>query len=59
MSYCVNCGVELDQTAQVCPLCHTPVINPKQPVDRISPPPFPLERIQEMADMMGGEGKLP
>ena len=25
----------------------------------IAQPPFPLERIQEMADMMGGEGKLP
>ena len=25
----------------------------------IAEPPFPLERIQEMADMMGGEGKLP
>ena len=25
----------------------------------IAEPPVPLERIQEMADMMGGEGKLP
>ena len=25
----------------------------------IAQPPFPLERIQEMADMMGGEGRLP
>lgn len=44
MSYCVNCGVELDPTASVCPLCNTPVINPKAPVDRESPPPFPLVR---------------
>ena len=29
MSYCVNCGVELDASAKICPLCNTPVINPK------------------------------
>ena len=28
MSYCVNCGVELDVGAGKCPLCDTPVINP-------------------------------
>lgn len=28
MSYCVNCGVELDDSAKKCPLCSTPVINP-------------------------------
>lgn len=44
MSYCVNCGVELDSTAAVCPLCQTPVQNPRQPVDRDSPTPFPAER---------------
>lgn len=44
MSYCVNCGVELDATAAFCPLCHTPVINPAQPADVLSPPPFPTER---------------
>ena len=27
MSYCVNCGVELDAALKSCPLCHTPVIN--------------------------------
>lgn len=41
MSYCVNCGVELDKTCEVCPLCNTKVINPKQPVDRLSPKPYP------------------
>lgn len=30
MSYCVNCGVELDVTAKECPLCNTPVLNPKE-----------------------------
>ena len=44
MSYCVNCGVELDKTAAFCPLCHTPVINPNQPPDLHSPTPFPTER---------------
>lgn len=43
MSYCVNCGVELDDTARFCPLCHTPVLNPNRPVDRESPGPFPEE----------------
>ena len=30
MSYCVNCGVKLEQSLQSCPLCHTPVINPNE-----------------------------
>ncbi len=28
MSYCVNCGVELDDSAEKCALCNTEVINP-------------------------------
>lgn len=28
MSYCVNCGVELDKSAKKCALCNTAVINP-------------------------------
>lgn len=44
MSYCVNCGVELDKTAEVCPLCHIGVSNPSQPVDSLSPKPFPTDR---------------
>lgn len=32
MSYCVNCGVELDKSAKKCALCNTPVYNPIQPV---------------------------
>lgn len=31
MSYCVNCGVELDDSAKSCALCDTPVNNPKKP----------------------------
>ena len=36
MSYCVHCGVELDATASFCPLCHTRVLDPGQPVDTAS-----------------------
>jgi hypothetical protein len=41
MSYCVNCGVELDRTAKRCALCATEVVNPRSPVDTQSPRPFP------------------
>lgn len=44
MSYCVNCGVELDRTARACPLCHTGVSNPNEPVDLTSPRPFPIQK---------------
>lgn len=44
MSYCVHCGVELDPTAAACPLCQTPVYDPNQPVDTVSPKPFPTDR---------------
>lgn len=40
MSYCVNCGVELDSTASSCPLCHTKVYNPNRPIDTVTPPPY-------------------
>lgn len=30
MSYCVNCGVELEEGTKRCPLCATPVINPNE-----------------------------
>lgn len=53
MSYCVNCGVELDPAAERCPLCQTPVCNPIQPVDRSSPPPFPTE-VGEVAPVSRG-----
>lgn len=44
MSYCVNCGVELDKTCFVCPLCETPVHNPNQAVDTFSPKPYPVKK---------------
>lgn len=46
MSYCVNCGVELDVTLEACPLCNTPVINPNEIPYRKSKTPFPVEKGQ-------------
>jgi len=44
MSYCVNCGVKLDEALNKCPLCNTPVINPKD-LKKMGPiSPFPSER---------------
>jgi len=43
LSYCVNCGVEVDATNTQCPLCQTAICNPNQPVDTRSPKPFPEE----------------
>lgn len=37
MSYCVNCGVELNPSAKTCPLCGTPAWHPE--LD--APPYFP------------------
>lgn len=43
MSYCVNCGVELDSTAKKCALCETPVINPNIPEEVKKEPAFSSE----------------
>lgn len=40
MSYCVNCGVELEKSERVCPLCGTEVLNPKDPFDPTAAPPY-------------------
>lgn len=40
MSYCVNCGVELDATASACPLCNTKIYNPNQPAATDVPTPY-------------------
>ncbi len=45
MSYCVNCGVELDASAKCCPLCSTPVWNPNRPGEAAeAKPPFPTQK---------------
>lgn len=43
MSYCVNCGVELDESAKSCALCSTPVMNPNKPETEDVTPPFSSE----------------
>ncbi len=42
MSYCVNCGVELDRSAKKCALCGTPVINPNESKDKPLNEPTPF-----------------
>lgn len=45
MSYCVNCGVELEDSLTFCPLCNTPVINRKGIEKQNSAvSPFPKEK---------------
>ena len=46
MSYCVNCGVELDASLEVCPLCNTPVLNPNEIERPQLKTPFPKENGQ-------------
>jgi len=41
MSYCVHCGVQLDASERVCPLCGTEVQNPRQPFDTRARRPYP------------------
>ncbi|MEG1577552.1 MAG: DUF6320 domain-containing protein [Oscillospiraceae bacterium] len=45
MPYCVHCGVELEETAMACPLCHTPVMDPGAPVDPNAARPYPTEKM--------------
>ncbi len=40
MSYCVNCGVELDETAIACPLCNTKIYHPDKLKKTDSVPPY-------------------
>lgn len=44
MSYCVNCGVELEASLKACPLCNTPVINPNHPSFATDDNPYPASR---------------
>lgn len=43
MSYCVHCGVELDDAAQRCPLCGTVVLDPHKLTTYGSAPFFPTK----------------
>lgn len=46
MSYCVNCGVKLEASIKKCPLCSTPVINPRELEKTRSFSPYPGEKGQ-------------
>ncbi|MCM1134223.1 MAG: DUF6320 domain-containing protein [Clostridium sp.] len=46
MSYCVNCGVELEPSLTECPLCNTPVINPKELYNLKHTSPYPQKKGQ-------------
>ena len=46
MSYCVNCGVELEASLKECPLCHTPVINPRELEKEHPASPYPTDKGQ-------------
>lgn len=46
MSYCVNCGVELEPSLVSCPLCSTPVINPNELPYVKKASPYPEEKGQ-------------
>lgn len=44
MSYCVNCGVELERSLKECPLCNTPIMNPREMKRSTAESPFPTEK---------------
>lgn len=52
MSYCVNCGVELEKSEQRCPLCGVEVVNPAEPFDKSWVRPYPkhVERLNARID---------
>lgn len=52
MSYCVNCGVQLAPSEKVCPLCGTPVFNPRNPNPKSDYHPHAdrVEKILQNAD---------
>ena len=46
MSYCVNCGVELEASLKSCPLCNPPIINPNHLTETQDPAPSPASKGQ-------------
>ena len=53
MSYCVNCGVELQKSEPRCPLCGTEVINPNEIAGEERPArPYPshVEHLDKSVD---------
>lgn len=45
MSYCVNCGVELDRSAKKCALCSTRVVNPNESPKKAQEAPTPFSEM--------------
>lgn len=58
MSYCVNCGVELDRSLKECPLCNTQIVNPNEKTDVPVKSPFPDEKSKVEAVMRKDVGIL-
>ena len=58
MSYCVNCGVELEHSLKECPLCNTQVINPNENAELPMNSPFPKEKSTVEAVMRKDVGIL-
>jgi hypothetical protein len=52
MSYCVNCGVELQKSEPRCPLCGTEVVNPNEVQDEKPLRPYPshVEHLDRSVD---------
>ena len=52
MSYCVNCGVELQKSEPRCPLCGTEVLNPNELHEEkpIRPYPAHVEHLDKTVD---------
>ncbi|NLI53340.1 MAG: hypothetical protein GX417_03350 [Clostridiales bacterium] len=52
MSYCVNCGVELQKSEPRCPLCGTEVINPNEIAEEKPVRPYPshVEHLDRSVD---------
>lgn len=53
MSYCVECGVKLSPCEAVCPLCDTPVVNPRRKEEALTPAPYPIPAPITAADKRG------
>jgi hypothetical protein len=47
MSYCVNCGVELEKSQGKCPLCDTVVQNPMEPYNPRVKKPYPARTAEQ------------
>lgn len=47
MSYCVNCGVELDPSQQRCPLCGVKVVNPAAPKNTVQENMYPESKVAQ------------